>query len=216
MFLFAFFSGRAETNLVKAAICLSLALSCVACGGNGSALAVQYSKVPQVIASQAVEHIEIIMEENEAQSNVVDNADAPYINHTLMPQGEWLSNYNAIDHPSQPNYLAVYSGSEQGTSGTDNCITPPKFSAPSLGGELIAKGLTVKGYYENIDSVGNTECWGGGKDSDGNDLYGHKHDPTIQFTDTPAGDTVALHATRHRHSEQYGAFLRLHRSQSVR
>ncbi len=177
----------------KLRFALSFAISCVACGGNGSASAPQFAKVPQVIApisSPAVEHIEIIIEENETQSNVVDNADAPYINNTLMPMGEWLSNYNAIDHPSQPNYLALYSGSEQGTSGTDSCTTPPKFGAPSLGGELTAKGLTVKGYMESIDSAGNTECWGGGKDSDGNHLYAHKHDPTIQFADTPVNDTV--------------------------
>ena len=132
MFVFAFSSGRAEPIFLQAAICLSFAISCVACGGNGSASAPQFATVPQVIApisSPAVEHIEIIMEENEAESSVVGNANAPYINDTLMPLGEWLSNYNAIDHPSQPNYLAIYSGSEQGTSGTDNCITPPTFNA---------------------------------------------------------------------------------------
>ncbi len=130
------------------------------------------------------------MEENETEASVVGNANAPYINDTLMSEGEWLSNYNAIDHPSQPNYLAIYSGSEQGTSGTDNCLTPPNWSTPSLGGELIAKGLTVKGYMESIDSTGNTECWGGSLDSSGHQVYAHKHDPTIQFQDTPANDTV--------------------------
>lgn len=148
------------------------------------------SVVPSPSPGAAITHIEVIIDENTPYQNIIGNSFAPYLNNTLIPAGELLTSYFAIEHPSQPNYLDLYSGSNQGTTGTDACVTPPLFSTTSLGGELIAKGFTVKGYYEDLDSAGDTICNDEELDASGNPFYAHKHNPTIQFTDTPAADSV--------------------------
>jgi phosphatidylinositol-3-phosphatase len=52
LFVFVFSSGRAETNLLRAAISLSVAVSCAACAGTGGASALPHP--PVVMASPTV------------------------------------------------------------------------------------------------------------------------------------------------------------------
>src|SRR5436305_14056608 len=66
-------------------------------------------------------HIVIVIEENKNFGSVIDASPdtprekslAPYLN-SLARRGALLTNYHALHHPSQPNYLEVLSGSEQG------------------------------------------------------------------------------------------------------
>src|SRR5438552_2665021 len=83
------------------------------------------------------DHIVIVIEENHSFSEIIGNAQAPYIN-SLANQGALFTQSFAITHPSQPNYLALFSGSTQGIA--DNSC-PNSFSAPNLGGNLIAASL---------------------------------------------------------------------------
>ena len=85
-----------------------------------------------------------------------------------MAQGEYFSNYHAVSHPSEPNYMAMFSGSTQGTDGSDSCISS---SATSLAGEAAAAGVTIEGYFEGLSS---------------NMLYACRHNPFSQFTDAKA------------------------------
>jgi hypothetical protein len=84
------------------------------------------------------DHVVIVVEENEAQVNIIGNPSAPYIN-SLANQGANFTNSYAISHPSEPNYLAFFSGSTQGIT-DDSC--PHTFSGANLGSELIAAGLS--------------------------------------------------------------------------
>jgi hypothetical protein len=91
-------------------------------------------------------HIVVLSLENENYSDIVGNTQAPYLN-SLIAQGMLLTNYYGVAHPSQPNYIALFSGSTQGitTNGTF-----PQFPAtvPTLASTLAASGYTFGGYAE--------------------------------------------------------------------
>ena len=72
---------------------------------------------------------------------------APYLN-SLASQGMLLTNASGMTYPSQPNYIALFSGSLQGVS--TNKI-PPQFpaSVDTLASALAAMGLTFGGYAES-------------------------------------------------------------------
>jgi hypothetical protein len=79
-----------------------------------------------------------------------------------------------VTHPSQGNYLALFSGSTQGVN-DDACLKP--FLAPNLASSLINAQLTFTGYSEDLPRVGYTGCSSNG--------YARKHNPWIQFTNVP-------------------------------
>src|SRR6185312_10765742 len=74
------------------------------------------------------DHVVVVMEENTSGTSIYGNSSAPYIN-SLKDNGVYFTNSFAITHPSQPNYLALFSGSTQGIP-DDSC--PHTFSANNL------------------------------------------------------------------------------------
>jgi hypothetical protein len=60
-----------------------------------------------------VDHVVIVVEENHSYREIVGNRDAPYMNQ-LIQKGASLNNHYAIEHPSQPNDMDLFSGSNQG------------------------------------------------------------------------------------------------------
>ncbi|MBV8529173.1 MAG: ricin-type beta-trefoil lectin domain protein [Candidatus Dormibacteraeota bacterium] len=111
------------------------------------------------------DHVFLVYMENNnysASSNTVDggagiigNSQAPYIN-SLLSSGALLSNYSAITHNSDPNYVAVAGGSTFGHSAgsgapTSNCITTCTFNAPSLGDRADAAGKAWKQYADGAN-----------------------------------------------------------------
>jgi acid phosphatase len=100
----------------------------------------------------------------------------------LAKQGASLTQMRAERHPSEPNYLALFSGSTQGV--TSDVVPAKQFAGPSLGGELIAKGLTFAGYSESQPSAGFM-----GKKSG---RYARKHNPWSDFADVPASSNLPL------------------------
>src|SRR5256885_15049384 len=121
-------------------------------------------------------HIVVVVEENHGYSEIIGSSQAPYIN-TLASEGALFTNSHAITHPSEPNYLAFFSGSTQGII-DDSC--PHTFSAANLGSELIAAKKTFTGYAEGLPSVGSQVCVSG--------EYARKHAPWIDFSNVPSGD----------------------------
>src|SRR6202167_6529120 len=87
-------------------------------------------------------HVVVVLEENHAYENIIGSPDAPYINQ-LASEGANMTQSFAITHPSEPNYLALFSGSTQGVS-SDQC--PVSFGVQSLGSELLKAGVSVTGY----------------------------------------------------------------------
>lgn len=115
-------------------------------------------------------HVIVVMEENHGYSEIIGSPEAPYIN-SLATQGALFANSSAIAHPSQPNYLAIFSGSTQGII-DDSC--PHTFSVQDLESELLGKKDTFNGYSEGLPAVGSETCTSG--------LYARKHVPWTDFS----------------------------------
>jgi hypothetical protein len=145
-----------------------------ACKLRSAALAVCLLGCAPVSAAPAtVRHVFLIVLENQSYAVTFGpNSRAPYLAHTLSAQGVLLQNYYGIGHSSLDNYLAlisgqapneatqgdcpVYSEFELSTSELDahgqvlgvGCIYPS--IVRTLPDELEAKGLTWKGYMEDM------------------------------------------------------------------
>jgi hypothetical protein len=110
---------------------------------------------------------------------VVGNAQAPFINGMLVPAAALMTDSHAVGHPSQPNYLALFSGSTQNI-GDDSC--PHRFSTPNLGAEMIAAGKAFDGYSEAMPKDGYAGCKAL--------PYVRKHNPWVDFTNVPASSNL--------------------------
>ena len=119
-------------------------------------------------------HTLIVMLENHNYSQVIGRGSAPYLNE-LARSGALFTNSRAITHPSQPNYLALFSGSTQGVTG-DDC--PQHFTAPNLASELLAAGYTFTGYAEGLPAAGSGTCNVGSN-------YARRHVPWTNFSNVP-------------------------------
>src|SRR5436309_1145016 len=61
----------------------------------------------------SVTRLLLVMLENHSYSSIVNNSSAPYLN-SLIKQYGLATNMTGVAHPSEPNYLALFSGSTQG------------------------------------------------------------------------------------------------------
>jgi hypothetical protein len=134
------------------------------------------------------DHVVIAIEENHAYGEIIGSSSAPYING-LVPQGAVLTNTTAVTHPSQPNYLAFFSGSTQGIT-SDTTPTNVPFGTANLGAELIAAGKTFAGYSETLPSVGYT-----GDSNGGTNGYQRKHNPWVNWQQTAVGQPNTMPAS---------------------
>ncbi|MGI5240059.1 alkaline phosphatase family protein [Dactylosporangium sp. CA-139066] len=116
-------------------------------------------------------HVVVVVFENKAYQQV---ASAPYFG-SLMARSAVFTDAHGITHPSQPNYLALFSGSTQGV--TDDHCPVRAGDAPNLGQQLRAAGLTFTGYSEDLPAAGYRGCSTG--------RYAAKHNPWADFTSVP-------------------------------
>ncbi|HWE92180.1 MAG TPA: alkaline phosphatase family protein [Pseudonocardiaceae bacterium] len=128
------------------------------------------------------DHVVVVMEENHSYGDIVGSADAPYLN-ALAGQGALFTSSFAVAHPSEPNYVALFSGSTQGLT-DDSC--PHTFAADNLGAQLSSARLGFTGYSEDLPSVGDPSCTAGG--------YARKHSPWSNFPTVPAADSQPFSA----------------------
>jgi hypothetical protein len=131
-----------------------------------------------VLSLPIPDHIVLLIDENQSFSNIIGNTSgAPYVN-SLAQTGAVFTKSYAIEHPSQPNYLDLFSGSNQGI--VDNRCPLGPFHALNLGGELTAAGLSFAGYHESMPNVGYTGCSSG--------YYNRNTNPLPDFSDVPSSD----------------------------
>lgn len=115
------------------------------------------------------DHVVIVVEENKAYEQIIGSIAAPYIN-ALARAGSLLSRSFAVTHPSQPNYLALFSGDLHGVA--DNRC-PVSLLGDNLASELKKKGLSFAIYSESLPSAGYTGCTSGN--------YYRKHNPAANW-----------------------------------
>jgi hypothetical protein len=138
----------------------------------------------------AFDHIVVVIEENHSFGDIIGNSAAPNINALATsganivnastdPQGN-TSGSHAVRHPSQPNYLELYSGSSQGTiqdghpgSTSEPFSSPPPFTTPNLGAALRNAGRSFATYSQTLPSVG--------FDGDSSGEYMRKHNPVTNW-----------------------------------
>src|SRR5438093_9538625 len=133
------------------------------------------------------DHVVIVIEENTAARNIIGNANAPYIN-SLAGSGANLTNFYAITHPSEPNYLHLFSGSAQGVTDDSTPWALP-FATANLATELINRGYTFGGYSETLPSIGFTgDSYTTVVDQN---QYVRKHNPWVNWqATTPAANQL--------------------------
>ncbi len=140
--------------------------------------------VPPVAAGPSVSaaplsssrHVYVIVFENKDYASALQPRSAPYL-ASLATRYALATNYHGVDHPSQPNYLALFSGSTQGV--TDDRVHD--INAPNIADQIETAGLTWRLYAENVPSG----CFTGSSASggaDGSGIYARKHNPAISFT----------------------------------
>ncbi len=122
------------------------------------------------------DHVVVLIEENHSYEQIVGNADAPYLNH-LRSRGASFTHMRGETHPSQPNYLYLFSGDNQGV--TDNTPPTQKFTTPNLGGQLFAAGFKFKGFSQSMPVDG--------FEGNASGPYERKHNPWVDFADVPSG-----------------------------
>lgn len=120
------------------------------------------------------DHVVIVVEENKSFTQIIGNPSAPYINE-LAQRGVLFTQSYGVTHPSQPNYLALFSGSTRGI-GSNAC--PLVLSGENLASALIDKGLSFVSYSESLPQAGFDGCIYG--------AYYRKHNPLANWSEHAA------------------------------
>jgi phosphatidylinositol-3-phosphatase len=121
------------------------------------------------------DHIVVVIFENKHRTSVMGSGQAPYLDK-LADRGANLTRSYGITHPSQPNYLALFSGSTHGVTG--NGCPQNLGQADNLGHQLRKSGLSFVGYAESLPKTGFRGC--------GSGRYLRKHNPWVNFGTLPA------------------------------
>ena len=121
------------------------------------------------------DHVVIVMMENKRYDSVIGHAKTPYVT-ALAKRWANLTHFYAETHPSQPNYLALFSGSTHGV--TDNNCPHNVGDKPNLGRQLITAGYTFTGFSEDLPHAGWPGC--------GYKRYVRRHVPWVNFSNVPA------------------------------
>src|SRR6266498_5233602 len=130
----------------------------------------------------APDHVVILILENHAYSQIIGSSAAPHINALANDASSALFTQSfAIEHPSQPNYLDLFSGSNQGVTddnvplGTTitSCGGTGAFITDNLGKQLINTGLSWATYSEDLPCVGFEGAT--------SNAYARKHNPAANW-----------------------------------
>jgi len=127
------------------------------------------------------DHVVVILMENEGVHDICNDSPPPCLT-TEAPYMAGLANnytigsqYLSLITTSQPNYVALISGSTRGCT-SSGC---PVITAPNLVDRFEAAGLSWKGYFENM-TVAPGSCNGGFNSPA---PYNQVHNPFIPFRD---------------------------------
>jgi phosphatidylinositol-3-phosphatase len=131
-------------------------------------------------------YVQLVIFENESYNDIIGNPSAPYITGLAKTWAN-MTDSHAITHPSQPNYLALFSGSTQGVT-SDNC--PVSFKVASLGSELLDAGISFTGFAETMPRDGFEGCQAHPDHLPSGWLYMRKHVPWTDFTKVPRKNSI--------------------------
>lgn len=173
--------------LIVAALAISSASPVLASGREG---------IPRY------DHVFVIVEENKDYDQILNPAAAPNIAGLAARYGDAIQFFGEV-HPSEANYVALLGGDTFGIHDDDAYYckagsTQPfcdgamaegyadhTVRAPQLGDQLLAAGLSWKGYYENLPAPGSPAVIAGDPQSDDGTrstaFYASKHSGFMNF-----------------------------------
>ncbi|HZZ68741.1 MAG TPA: alkaline phosphatase family protein [Phenylobacterium sp.] len=150
------------------------------------------------------DHVFVIIEENKDYDQILDPVAAPNISGLAQQYGDATRFYAEV-HPSEANYVALLGGDTFGIHDDDayyckagserpQCdgakaagYADHTVRAPHLGDQLIAAGLTWKGYYESLPKPGALDVVASDPRFDNGTrktaLYASKHSGFMNFAD---------------------------------
>jgi hypothetical protein len=120
------------------------------------------------------QHVWVVMMENTGFDSLIGNPNAPFVNQAAQTDG-LATNYFGATHPSQPNYIAITSGSTNGVA-DDNDTT---IDVPNIVDQLEASGKTWRDYQQSLSLCGGNKL----AHACGNQLYERKHNPFVSYLD---------------------------------
>ncbi|MFN8576198.1 MAG: alkaline phosphatase family protein [Candidatus Sericytochromatia bacterium] len=164
-----------RTKIIKLSFLLIVSLNLISCIEDPTAPNSEIVQTPVSISDIAKipkpNHTVIVVLENHAYEQIIDRKSAPYINE-LADSGALFTESYGLTHPSQPNYIMLYSGSNQDVKDDKKPQNTP-FSTPNLGASMLAANKTFVGYSEDLPSVGFV--------GDKYDQYASKHSPWVHW-----------------------------------
>jgi hypothetical protein len=165
------------TCLLSVAACKKNDMPEVKSQSDSEALVMNRANSAAVITSLPLpDHIVICIMENHSYSEIIGSSNAPYINSLANDAASAkFTNSFAIEHPSQPNYLDLYSGSNQGIT-NDSRPSHLPFTTTNLGRQLINASRSFTTYSESLPSVG--------YDGNTSGAYARKHNPAANWMGT--------------------------------
>lgn len=171
--------SSAGTGSLRASVSGSVSMSApvprpASAAASAASATASAPRPPSSAAVPRPKHTVVVVMENHSFDDVIGNRSAPFIN-ALADSGALFTHSFAITHPSEPNYLALFSGSTQGLT-DDPC--PHSYPGPSLGEEVRDGGSTFVGYSEGLPRPGFTGCTRG--------AYARRHVPWADFRALPA------------------------------
>ncbi|MBO1755280.1 alkaline phosphatase family protein [Allobranchiibius sp. CTAmp26] len=200
--------------LVIVAACFALGVAAAQPWLSGGARAVT---APSSAYLPPAKHVFVINIENKGyDATWGPSSAAPYLSKTLRSKGVLLNTYYGTAHNSQPNYVAQISGQGPNSQMQSDCQTYSDFvgtgtaspgqavgsgcvfpaSVPNLTDQLKSKGLTWRGYMEDMgtacrhpaaNSVDTTQ-----KAKPG-DQYAVRHNPFMYFKSITNSPDCASH-----------------------
>lgn len=184
------------TGRAAAALALVAAVS-------GAAPALPAPHGPARAAMPRYNHIFVIIEENKGYEQIMDHPAWTPVIHRLASEYGLATQFYAEVHASEGNYIAMVGGDTFGIHDDDAfycraglkdpfCEESAKpgyadhdLTAPSLMDQLARKGLTWKGYMEDIPSAGSLGPRWPTPDYPsagvGNEMYAAKHNAFVSF-----------------------------------
>jgi phospholipase C len=134
-------------------------------------------------AAPRLDHVFLIMEENNGFHDVIGNKATPNLNYLAKTFGLATDYFGTSPDSSESNYVSILGGSVYNVT-SDDPYWKNKLNKPSLISELDRAGISWKAYMQGLPHAGyQGMCYpkcNGAPDSD--PLYVSKHDGVQNFT----------------------------------
>lgn len=130
------------------------------------------------------QHVWVVMMENTGYDSLIGNPNAPWINDAAARYGLATSSFG-VAHPSQPNYIAITSGSTNGVA-DDNDTT---IDVPNIVDQLEAHGKTWTDYQQSLSLCNGNKL----AHACGDQLYERKHNPFVSYADVQSSPARMAH-----------------------